>query len=171
MINIPNILSALRFPLAFCFLQSDPLVRALAVLGAMLTDWLDGYIARRYQMVNKFGTLLDPLGDKFFVIFAFSVLIQENKLTWLEAGMMISRDFAVMLYGAYLTIRGRLLNYEFRSIWSGKISTTLQLIVLMGLTFGITPPSYLYSVFLILGFLALVELYHTDKSKQLNSPN
>lgn len=170
MINIPNILSALRFPLAFFFLQPDPLLRAFAVFGAMLTDWLDGYIARRYKMVNKFGTLLDPLGDKFFVIFAFSVLIQENKLTWLEAAMMISRDFAVMLYGAYLTIRGRLLQYEFRSIWSGKISTTLQLFVLMGLTFDLTPPTFIYSLFLILGVLALAELYHTDKARRLSAP-
>jgi CDP-diacylglycerol--glycerol-3-phosphate 3-phosphatidyltransferase len=159
MFNLPNVLSVLRFPLAFLFLQSNPLIRVFAVCVAGLTDWLDGFLARRYKKVNKLGTLLDPLGDKFFVLFALFIFIQENRLSWTEAALMASRDIAVLLYGTYLAIRGRLQTYEFRAIWSGKISTTLQLFVLVLLTFDISPPGLVFGAFFTLGVLALLELF------------
>lgn len=136
------------------------MLRAAALILAMISDGLDGYIARRYGMVSRLGTILDPIMDKFFVLFALIVLISENRLTLPEAGILISRDFAVVLFGFYLFFNGRLASYRFRAIWCGKLSTALQFIFLLGLTFHIQFPPYVFSAFIILGVLALVELYY-----------
>jgi len=166
MLTLPNILSLMRLPLAFVFLQENPFYRALAIVLAMATDGLDGFVARRYSLVNRVGTVLDPMADKFFVFFVLTVLIRENRLSFQEAGFFLCRDFSVILYGLYLAIRGRLMNYRFRAIWCGKITTVLQLSVLLGLTFELPIPSYLFGVFALLGIFALVELYQTDRSRR-----
>jgi CDP-diacylglycerol---glycerol-3-phosphate 3-phosphatidyltransferase len=166
MFTLPNLLSLMRLPLAFVFLQANPYYRAMAIVLALITDGLDGYVARRYNLVNRIGTLLDPLMDKFFVFFALSVLIHEQSLSWKEACMLICRDFSVIIYGCYLALRGRLLSYRFRAIWCGKVTTVLQLLVLFGLTFHVPFPSYTYGIFILLGVLALVELYHTDRARR-----
>ncbi len=166
MFNVPNFLSFLRCPLAFVFLQVNPFYRALAIAIALTTDILDGFIARRYNLTNRLGTLLDPMTDKFFVIFVLIVFVNEQKLTNTEACLLICRDFSVFFYGIYLAIKKRLSTYQFRAIWCGKVTTALQFITLLGLTFGVKFPNYLYILFLILSLLALAELYHTDNTKR-----
>lgn len=157
--QLPNYLSALRFPLALLFLQQGVLLRTVAIFLAMMTDVLDGFLARRYQFNSRLGATLDPLADKFFVIFALVVYIGENRLSFFEACTFISRDIAVVLFGCYLVITGKLAQYQIRSIYSGKITTSLQFIVLLSLTFDIPVPKYVYTLFIALGLLALVELY------------
>jgi CDP-diacylglycerol--glycerol-3-phosphate 3-phosphatidyltransferase len=162
-LTLPNILSFLRLPLAFVFLQPNPAYRAFALILALITDGLDGFIARRYRMVNPIGTLLDPLMDKFFVFFVLIIFISENRLTWGQACCLISRDFALVFYGCYLAFRGKLDNARFRAIWSGKITTVLQLVVILCLIFYENIWPFVYGISLILGIIAFIELYNTEK--------
>jgi CDP-diacylglycerol---glycerol-3-phosphate 3-phosphatidyltransferase len=166
MFNFPNLLSLLRIPLALVFLQPHPLYRALAILGAMLTDCMDGFIARRSGKSTRIGTLLDPIMDKFFVFFVLTIFIQEQRLSWLEACLFICRDFSVILYGFFLAITGRLASYRFRAIWCGKITTALQFLTLLALSLHLVFSSFIYTLFLFLGLLALLELYQTDEVPQ-----
>lgn len=166
MFNLSNCLSFARIPLAFVFLVGSPITRVVAILLAMLTDGLDGWIARRYRQITRLGTLLDPLSDKFFVIFVLAIFIREERLSWTEAALFICRDFSVVLYGCYLALRGRLFNYQFRAIWCGKITTALQFLALLGLTYHVQFPPYFFSIFAALGIAALVELYFTDKKRR-----
>ena len=159
MLTLPNIISLLRIPLAFAFFQENTFYRAGAVLLAMISDGLDGYFARRYRLSSRFGTLLDPFTDKFFVFIALCTMIHENRLTVLEAAAMICRDFSVIIFGIYLTFKGSLSRYKFRAIWCGKITTVMQLTVLMGLTLHISFPPIVFFSFITLGLLALLELY------------
>lgn len=159
MITLPNLLSFLRIPLAFFFLQHDPYLRALALLGAMGTDFFDGFLARRYKMGSKLGTLLDPFCDKFFVLFVLAIFLGEHKIELWEAASMLSRDMSLVLFTLYLAFSGRMRTYQVRAIWSGKIATTLQLLVLMGLALNVPIPTGVYLLFLPLGALALGELY------------
>jgi CDP-diacylglycerol---glycerol-3-phosphate 3-phosphatidyltransferase len=167
MILIPNLLSLMRFPLALIFLQENPFYRTIAIILALVTDGLDGFIARRYKITNRLGTVLDPMMDKFFVFFVLVIFVRENRLSWMEAALLFCRDFSVISYGIYLALRQRLLNYRFRAIWSGKITTVLQLFVLLALTFShslsYSLPPYFYAIFIILGVLAFIELFHNDK--------
>ena len=68
-ITFSNFLSILRGPLALFFIIDNAFYRCLAIVLAMATDSLDGYLARRFQMTSQIGAFLDPLMDKFFVFF------------------------------------------------------------------------------------------------------
>jgi CDP-diacylglycerol---glycerol-3-phosphate 3-phosphatidyltransferase len=165
-VTTPNLISLLRIPLAILFLNGSTFYRALAILLAMISDGLDGYYARRYAQCSKLGTLLDPFADKLFVITALSVLFLEQRITWLESAILVSRDFSVLLFGIYLILTQNLANYRFRAIWCGKVTTSLQFTVLLALTLHFPIPSYLYSVFIVLGVLALFELYFVDHAQK-----
>jgi len=154
-----NTLSALRFPLAFFFLSSNSELRALAIVLAMLTDFFDGFLARRFRQSSQLGAVLDPLSDKFFVLFALVVFILEGQLTPIQMTALLCRDFAVLLFGLYLYAAGEWAKYQFRAIWCGKVTTTLQFFVMLALTFGVHVPAMTYWVFVLLGFFALIELY------------
>lgn len=157
--TIPNFITLLRFPLALAFLQDNPHWRALALLLTMLTDGLDGYLARRYSKISRLGTFLDPLADKFFVLLVLIVMLNENRLSLGEAAAMLGRDFSVVIFGCYLAWKGTLGDYQFRAIWCGKLTTALQLIVLIGLVYKVSFPPFMFASFIVLGLLALGELY------------
>lgn len=162
---VPNILSFSRIPLALAFLSENPKIRVAAVLLAMLTDFLDGYIARRTSHTSQLGTILDPIGDKFFVIFAFIILISESKLTPFHAFEMLSRDWAIVLFGFYLLTRGEWASYKIKAFWCGKITTVFQFIVLMALTMNVVVPDPMYAIFVMLGLFSLPELYYLNQQK------
>ncbi len=163
MITISNSLSFIRAPLAFLFLIENPSIRILAILLAMITDSIDGYLARRSRSVSRFGTILDPAMDKFFVYFAMSALFLEGKMAPWEMAAMLSRDFFLCLYGFLLIAMGRWKTIVFRSIRWGKITTALQFLILMGLVWGVEIPWYLFGAFILMGWMAFLELFQTPR--------
>ena len=84
--------------------------------------------------------MLDPVADKFFVVFAVVILVNEGKLLPWQAFALACRDISVLLFGTYLVLNKRLIKYQFRAIRCGKITTLLQLVVLMGLTLQLAIP-------------------------------
>jgi CDP-diacylglycerol---glycerol-3-phosphate 3-phosphatidyltransferase len=168
MLSISNSLSFLRAPLAFLFLIENTTFRIVAILLAMFTDSIDGYLARKRKAVTRFGAILDPAMDKFFVLFALCVLFSEGRLDVWQGCSMISRDFFVCLFGIYLSLSGYWESYKFTAIRWGKVTTALQFLVLIGLTFGIRFSSYLYLVFILFGMLAFVELWQIKKATNLS---
>jgi CDP-diacylglycerol--glycerol-3-phosphate 3-phosphatidyltransferase len=164
MFNLSNSLSLLRAPLAFLFLFENATVRLIAILLAMITDSIDGYLARKWHTATRFGAVLDPAMDKFFVVVCLGVLFSEHRLEAWQGLMFIARDFALCLFGLYLSLSGLWQSYEFRAIRWGKITTALQFIVLIALTMGFTIPWYLYASFVVFAALALVELFQFKKS-------
>ncbi len=172
MINVSNLLSLLRAPLAFAFLSENQTLRCVAIILAMLTDCMDGYFARRFRNTSQLGAVLDPLMDKFFVVFLFIVFILEGNLTPLQMAAMLGRDFAVVIFATYLYFAGEWGKYFVRAIWSGKVVTSFQFFVLMALTFHYAIPPYVFVVFVVLGAFALLELYMMDRpsrSRQLET--
>ncbi len=159
MLTLPNFLSFLRIPLAGLFFQSDPYYRAIAIILAMITDGMDGYLARKYKQTSKIGTLLDPFTDKLFVITALVVFLQEDRLTLWQAAAFMCRDLSVLIFSIYLVFKGELSRYRYGAIWSGKISTAIQLPMLFLLTFNTSIPQVFYWALIFFGMLAFVELY------------
>lgn len=170
--TVSNSLSLLRGPLALLFFFDSILLRSCALFCAISTDILDGYLARRLNGTSRIGAVLDPLMDKLFVFFAISIFLYEEKILLWQAISLLSRDFAILLFGLYLFFKKRWVSFRIRSIWTGKVTTTLQFLTLAALIIHLILPNYWFAAFILLGVLAFLELFLTEfvfnKSKKLN---
>ncbi|HSX38892.1 MAG TPA: CDP-alcohol phosphatidyltransferase family protein [Chlamydiales bacterium] len=159
MITISNSLSFIRAPLAFLFLQEHPALRLLAIVLAALTDSVDGYLARRYQSTSRFGAILDPAMDKFFVYFALVIFYRDGQIATWQFAAMLARDFFLCFYGILMLATQRWKFIVFRSVRWGKITTALQFIVLAGLVYQMSFPWIIFAAFVAMGWLAFLELF------------
>src|ERR1700722_5041518 len=112
MLNLSNVLSLSRAALALVFLQENMVLRLIAIILAMISDVLDGYIARRLGTTSQFGAILDPIMDKFFVFFAGGILYLEGWLSGAGLLMLLSRDISLCIFGVYLVIMRGWKDYE-----------------------------------------------------------
>ncbi|MBK7552950.1 MAG: CDP-diacylglycerol--glycerol-3-phosphate 3-phosphatidyltransferase [Syntrophaceae bacterium] len=101
-INLPNAITLLRIgilPVLFLVLlepgEAMSLAIAILFILAALTDLLDGYVARRYNIVTRIGKLLDPIADKIIMSAALVLLIPVGRAQAWVVALMIMRDFAV----------------------------------------------------------------------------
>jgi cardiolipin synthase len=111
--NIPNFLTVLRVLLipviAACFYKPSELTRWVAVsifLFACLTDYLDGYIARTYRQMTKFGQILDPIADKLLVASTLLLMAGFDKLTkWglIPAIIILCREMLISGFREFLS--------------------------------------------------------------------
>ncbi len=106
--NIPNLLTVLRvllipvFILLFYLPFSWSYWAASAVFAlAAVTDWFDGYLARRLEQSTPFGAFLDPVADKLMVAVALVLLVEEHSNLWLTlpAAIIIGREIVVSAAG------------------------------------------------------------------------
>ncbi|OGP49944.1 MAG: CDP-diacylglycerol--glycerol-3-phosphate 3-phosphatidyltransferase [Deltaproteobacteria bacterium RBG_13_43_22] len=136
MLNVPNYLTFLRIisiPFILFPLQSgkpnSSLLAAVIFTVAFFTDWLDGFIARKKNLITKFGKILDPLADKLLIGCSLIVLIG---LDWVAAWMgvlLIGREIAVTWLRSILAGKGHIL----ASSWWGKYKTFFQAIAIIPL--------------------------------------
>jgi CDP-diacylglycerol---glycerol-3-phosphate 3-phosphatidyltransferase len=157
--NLPNVLSLLRVPLALCLFINSPVVRFSAIFLAMLTDVLDGFLARRYSGVTSIGTLLDPLTDKLFVFTALFVFFIEAKMSGWELAAFLCRDISLLIFTGVLFLAGGWSEYKIRAFYCGKITTTLQFICLLVLSLNYIVPPIFYLFMAGFGVLSLLELF------------
>lgn len=158
--NIPNCLSLLRFPLAFLFLVDSVPIRVIAVLLALATDYLDGFIARSKNSVTKIGTILDPIADRVFVLIASLTLLMEQRLTLWALGAIFARDLFLILFWAYLKLNGTWDNFKCRATLWGKVTTVVQLLLLLAITLNVVFPPAFFLGLLILGVFSFAELLY-----------
>lgn len=134
----------------------------------MFTDSIDGYLARRNKAVTRFGAILDPLMDKFFVTFILAIfLIKGDILLW-QVLALLSRDFFLFIFGLLVAVRKKWNTIKIKPVSWGKITTALQFFVLIGLTLKISFPWYVFASFIIFGALAFLELIQKRAEKVSN---
>lgn len=141
-LNLPTTLTLLRIALipvfAAVFLLpwrwSGPACAAIFGLAA-LTDWLDGYLARRLNQTSRFGAFLDPVADKLIVATALVLLVQINSSVWLAiaAAIIIGREIAVSALREWMAELGD--SGRVKVSFAGKVKTTVQMIALLFLLF------------------------------------
>lgn len=107
---------------------------------ASITDFLDGYIARKYDMVSNFGKFLDPLADKLLVCSALICLLKLNQISVWVVLIIILRDFTINAFRLIAVERGIVI----AASWSGKIKTTLQMIMVIVLIMNLDFAWYKY---------------------------
>lgn len=99
---VPNFLTVVRLGIAAAFPFAPGAWRApLLVLGAG-TDFLDGWIARRFGLTSWVGALLDGIADKAFTITVLATFAFEGRLSWWALALVMTRDLAVAGIAAYL---------------------------------------------------------------------
>lgn len=126
--TLPNLLSISRLALAVAFVVVDRAdTRIVLVMAAMATDYLDGWIARQFGPMTKFGALLDPITDRVFALVGVSVFLFEGRIDTWEYFVMISRD--IMTAVGFLVARSMpsLRGVAFQARFPGKLVTVLQL--------------------------------------------
>lgn len=160
--TVSNCLTLSRAPLALALLQENPYWRLGAICAAMITDSIDGFLARRSRLANPLGALLDPLMDKFFVYFALTLFFLEGRLSVWELSAMLARDLSLLAYGGLRWAHGTLRALSIQAIVWGKVFTAMQFFVLMCLALGAMIPEFVYLMFVGMGLLSLRELCTRD---------
>lgn len=135
--NIPNLLTLLRIFLipVFIVLFYLPVswgreaATAVFVLAA-ITDWLDGYLARRMQLVSALGAFLDPVADKLMVATALVLLVQADPgiLMAVAAAVIIGREIAISALREWMAEIGRRTTVAVSEI--GKFKTAAQMVAI-----------------------------------------
>ncbi len=102
---------------------------------ASLTDWLDGWIARRYNQFSAFGAFLDPVADKLMVAVALMLIVQKHPTVWMTlwAAVIIGREIAVSALREWMAELGQRAKVKVAGI--GKVKTIVQMVALVGLLY------------------------------------
>ncbi|CAN0591848.1 unnamed protein product, partial [Laminaria digitata] len=100
---------------------------------AAVTDWLDGYLARRLGQMTKFGAFLDPVADKLMVAVALVLLVERHNtiLLTLAASVIIGREIVVSALREWMAELGQRTSVAVSYI--GKVKTAFQMIAIIGL--------------------------------------
>ena len=129
LVSVPNVVSALRLPIAAAFFAVDGLLwRGVLLFFGALTDALDGWLARRLGMESRTGALIDPLFDKLFVTVALAAFLRGPYLGWLGFVILVSRDLYVGT--AYLVAKLLKIGIPTQPRPGGKLVTFLQIVTL-----------------------------------------
>ncbi len=144
--NLPNKLTVLRILMipVFIVLAVAPLdwgdliiggtalpitqlVAAIIFAVASITDWLDGKIARKHNLVTNFGKFADPLADKMLVMTAFIVLVEQGKAAAWIVAIIVCRELAVTGLRLLLVEGGEVM----AAAWPGKVKTATQMVAII----------------------------------------
>ena len=139
-LNLPNLLTWLRiiliplfvgifyFEKSWVSIANQNLVATIIFTVAAITDWLDGWLARRLNQMSAFGAFLDPVADKLMVAAALIILVQLERVDAIIALIIIGREVAVSALREWMAQIG-----EAKSIavsFLGKIKTTSQMLAI-----------------------------------------
>lgn len=160
--NLPNLLTTLRFLLipvfiAFFYSSSENAIRwAIYIfIAAGITDVLDGYIARKYNKVTKWGQAMDPLADKLMQITALACFTQQKYIPiWVIT--LIGVKELVMIIGAFVLYlqKDKLVVPANRY---GKISTVVFYFALIAVAFSLPYAMIFMAMAVAVTFVALIK--------------
>ncbi len=142
MINIPTLLTLTRIALIPVFiivfylpLKWVNLLSTFIFALAALTDWFDGYLARKWGQTSAFGAFLDPVADKLIVAIALILLVQINHTPWMSipAAIIIGREITISALREWMAEIGQRAQVAVSNL--GKIKTTAQMVALLMLLY------------------------------------
>jgi CDP-diacylglycerol--glycerol-3-phosphate 3-phosphatidyltransferase len=129
-VAIPLIVGVFQLPLTEA--ERNLAATVLFVVVA-LTDWADGYLARKLKMTSSFGAFLDPVADKFLVCAALLVLVELERVQSLIALIIIGREIAISALREWMAQIGASRSVAVHML--GKIKTVTQMVAIPFLLF------------------------------------
>ncbi len=149
--NIPNAITFSRVPLAFCWLAfyHDKRIQLAIIVLIILTDMVDGYLARRLHLITDFGKVFDPICDKVISLFAFFCFYFLGNISLMYLIIFLLRDififFALPIYFLFF----RYTKIKWHARFFGKITTALQFLAILVFTLSLD----FINIFLLLIFI------------------
>lgn len=169
--NIANKLTLSRmimvtFFLVAVYFEKDSQVLPISAIifaVASFTDFLDGYLARKYNLITDFGKFMDPLADKVLVVAALAVLVEMNLIPAWMIVLIITREYAVSILRAIAANTGQVI----AASQGGKAKTVSQIIAVLMLLLNIKYGIYVMWIAVILTFVSGMD--YLMKNKKLIS--
>jgi len=141
-ITIPTALTLFRIALLpvmvvvfYAGFRGANIAAAAIFIAAALTDWLDGWVARRYDMGSAFGAFLDPVADKLMVAVTLFLLVQENPtpLMAVTSAVIVGREISISALREWMAEIGQRATVGVATV--GKVKTVMQIIAIVVLLY------------------------------------
>ena len=136
-VTIPFIVGIFYFPDDLISFTAKNVTATAIFIFAAVTDWLDGYLARKLNQMSAFGAFLDPVADKLFVVGALVILLFLGRVDPLVALIIIGREIAISALREWMAKVGQAKSVAVAFI--GKLKTVVQMVAI---------PMLLYSDYL-----------------------
>jgi CDP-diacylglycerol--glycerol-3-phosphate 3-phosphatidyltransferase len=159
-LNLAIILTLFRIAaipaVVVCFYSSMPHARPIAAIlfgVAAITDFLDGWVARRFHQTSRFGEFLDPVADKLMVAIVLVMLVQGDP-DWhvdIIAMIIIGREITISALREWMATIGARANVKVT--WEGKLKTVLQM---FGIAFMVYQNTFMGLDIYAIGFVLLI---------------
>ena len=140
--NLPTLLTwarivAIPLVVGVFYLPIEPATRnwvaTVLFIAVALTDWADGYLARRLNQTSAFGAFLDPVADKFLICAALLILLQLDRVNALIAFVIIGREIAISALREWMAHIGASRSVAVHML--GKLKTVVQMVAIPFLLF------------------------------------
>ena len=151
--------------------ESKNLIATILFISATFTDWLDGYLARKWAQSSNFGAFLDPVADKLIVTAALLVLLNFDRVQIWVAIVIIGREITISALREWMALMGASASVAVHFL--GKIKTTMQLIAISfllydGPLFGFNCGQIGKWLIMVAAILTLWSMfYYLQKAKQV----
>jgi cardiolipin synthase len=130
---IPLVVGVYYLPEHWLPVADRNLASTLVFIVAAITDWFDGYLARRWNQTSAFGAFLDPVADKLMVAGALLVLVQLDRVNAIIAFIIIGREITISALREWMAEIGARKSVAVSSL--GKIKTAAQMVAIPMLLF------------------------------------
>jgi len=144
-VNLPNLITLLRIvliplivgvfylPDAWLAEEGKNIAATTIFIVAAITDWLDGYLARKLNQMSAFGAFLDPVADKLVVVGALIVLLTLGRVDMVVGLIIIGREIAISALREWMAQVGQARSVAVAFV--GKLKTVLQMVAIPLLLF------------------------------------
>ena len=146
--------------MAGLFIPAGRAARIALICLAALTDFLDGWLARRTNTATRWGALVDPIADRLFVLVAILMYLLDGELSIIESLMLLLRDIATALGFFVARVVPSLRAVQFKARFPGKLVTVLQLVTLLALVAGARPLMPFVALVAVASALAIADYTH-----------
>lgn len=154
-LTFSNFLSIIRIPLAILlyYFIAERLVSYAFIIAivVVISDFADGYFARKWNQVSELGKVFDPVGDKFCVALGSIALYKSFGLPLWVVILIIGRDILILLGSVILVTR---FPFVAPSKWMGKIAVTVISLLLLSYLLEVTPAQIPLQILTIIAILA-----------------
>jgi CDP-diacylglycerol--glycerol-3-phosphate 3-phosphatidyltransferase/cardiolipin synthase len=125
---IPLLVGIYYFPSTWFDPQEKNVFATIVFVIAAVTDWLDGYLARKLKQTSAFGAFLDPVADKLMVAVALILLVELDRSGGLVASIIIGREIAISALREWMAQIGKSASVAVSMV--GKIKTVAQMVAI-----------------------------------------